>query len=218
MFREEESKRVVLERWPEGGEEMKFRLVYDGELPSEQRGPAAVKQQIRRQFHPQLRSLWEQHPWLSDKTKDRSPDRRTVDKIAAAYNKCGFNFVPLVRESNGMACRLEILVLLRKEPYRVFTGGGDLDNRIKTLIDGLRMPGNNCTELAGAVPEAGEDPFFCLLDDDKLIYEFNVTTDRLLAPVRPEQAARDVVTIIHVHITNTDRSEIMALSQGFGLV
>jgi hypothetical protein len=143
---------------------MKFRLVYDGKLPPEKQGQAEVKHRIRRQFHPQLRTLWESHPALSDMMKDRSPNRRTVEKIAGDYNRCGFNFVPLVREKNWLACRLDILVLMREEPHRVFAGNerGDLDNRIKTLIDGLRMPGQ-CSELVGAVPSSGEDPFSAFL-------------------------------------------------------
>lgn len=216
MFRD--SHHFLLERWPAGeAEDVKFRLVYDGILPSEQRAPAAVKQQMRQTFHPQLRTLWAQHPALSDMTRDRTPDRRTVDKIGADYNNWGFNFVPLVRVKNQMACRLGILVLLREPPYQVFTGRpqGDLDNRIKSLLDGLRMPRQR-GELADTHPGADEDPFFCLLEDDTLISEFTVTTDRLLAPVRPDQGERDVVAVIDVEITNLDRSAIAAAGEGFG--
>jgi hypothetical protein len=38
------------------------------------------------------------------------------------------------------ACELDILLLRRQEPYRAFDPVGDLDGRVKTLIDGLRMP------------------------------------------------------------------------------
>jgi len=196
----------VLERWPAPEDEgVKFRLVYDGELPSEQRSTAFTKHTIRKQLHPQLKALWEQDPLLSHIGRDTLSGTQKIDLLADDFAMCGYRFVPLVRQIAYTACRLDILVLLRDEPFSVFSGGsrnaGDLDNRIKTLIDGLRMP-RQCSELAGEPPAAGENPFFCLLDDDRLVYEFTVRSDRLLAPPRPDQAVRDVVAIIGVHVTN----------------
>jgi hypothetical protein len=49
-----------------------------------------------------------------------------------------------------------------------------------------------------AKPESGEDPFFCLLEDDNLITEIKVTTDRLLVPQREAEGVHDVVLMIHV--------------------
>lgn len=56
---------------------------------------------------------------------------------------------------------------------------GDLDNRLKTLIDALRFPGTP-QEAGGANPQAGEDPFFCLLEKDDYVTGLTVETDRLL--------------------------------------
>jgi hypothetical protein len=39
---------------------------------------------------------------------------------------------------------------------------------------------DNVSELGGASATPDEDPFFCLLEDDSLITEVNITTDRLL--------------------------------------
>jgi hypothetical protein len=56
---------------------------------------------------------------------------------------------------------------------------GDLDNRIKTLLDALKIP--NDKELpSGAKPSGTENPFFCLLEDDSLITHIRIITDRLL--------------------------------------
>ena len=41
---------------------MEFRLTYEGEIKSS--GSPAHKHEIREKFHPQLKSLWEQHPTL----------------------------------------------------------------------------------------------------------------------------------------------------------
>jgi hypothetical protein len=76
------------------------------------------------------------------------------------------------------------------------------------------MPGQ-LTELGGEQPQAGEDPFYCLLEDDKSIFEFNVKTDRLLAPPKNGEATRDVVAIISVHVMTDERSELFGLSAGF---
>ncbi len=55
-------------------------------------------------------------------------------------------------------------------------------------------------------PQAGEDPFYCLLEDDNLITTLSVTTDRLL--VSPANS-NEVFLLIHVvtefthqHFTN----------------
>ena len=58
---------------PDGAEQMKFRLIYDGPLQPSQRDPehgqedplAIHKQKIRKVFHGQLKRLWETHPFLS---------------------------------------------------------------------------------------------------------------------------------------------------------
>lgn len=53
-------------------------------------------------------------------------------------------------------------------------------------------------EVAGANPEVDEDPFFCLLQDDSLITDVRITTDRLLIPPEPEERIHDVCLVIHV--------------------
>lgn len=205
---------------PERDDDVKFKLVYDGPLPSEDRAGAPLKQRIRSYFHPQLRLLWNEHPSLVPYLRQKpAPSRRQVDSIADAYAKGPFRIVPLVRLANRMSCRLDIQVLLRKEPYQVFSGDerGDLDNRIKTLIDGLRAP-RQVNELGNAVPTADENPFFCLLEDDKVVYEFAVKADRLYAGPTPGQNERDVVAIIGVHVTTAERHEISSDCAGFGYV
>ncbi len=59
---------------------------------------------------------------------------------------------------------------------------GDIDNRLKTLLDSFTMPDQNQTPDGS--PDTGETPFFCLLEDDKLITGLAVKTDRLLRDAR----------------------------------
>jgi hypothetical protein len=73
---------------------------------------------------------------------------------------------------------------------------GDLDNRIKTLIDALRRP-RNATELKGnEVPLDGEDPFYCLLEEDKLVTGLAVETDTLLDPPKGEADEQSLVKLV----------------------
>ena len=69
--------------------------------------------------------------------------------------------------------------------------------RIKVLFDALRVPTDN--EIRGFTPEQDEVPFMCLLEDDSLISEFKVTTDRLLTPAGSGgHPNSDAQLVIHV--------------------
>jgi hypothetical protein len=90
---------------------------------------------------------------------------------------------------------LDILFLRRDQPGGVVRHGGDVDNRIKVLLDGLRMP-DRVEELGGLAIDADENPFYCLLEDDKLITEVNITTDRLLVPRDSNEHIHEVLLVI----------------------
>jgi hypothetical protein len=79
-----------------------------------------------------------------------------------------------------LVAELEILFLRPEEPGHVVTQGGDIDDRLKTLLDALRMPKNPSEPPPGDAPTDGENPFFCLLEDDNLVTRVALTTDRLL--------------------------------------
>src|SRR5206468_1768300 len=77
---------------------------------------------------------------------------------------------------------------------------GDIDNRLKTLFDALRIP-NNADETKGyPTPSADETPFYCLLADDKLISKVSVETDILLEPSSEGVGENDVRLIITVSL------------------
>ncbi len=63
---------------------------------------------------------------------------------------------------------------------------GDIANRLKPLFAALKRPGSK-DEFGGAEPKAGEDPFFVLLDDDRLITHVAVETDTLLQPITGDE-------------------------------
>ena len=180
---------ILLQPPPEAeGTEMEFRLVYRGPLAAQGSGDsrAKEKQAIRKALHPQLRELWSQN-------RDRLGD---PSKAAEDFSRCGFRFCPVIAKRHVLGCSIDILFLRRDAPGQLIRSGGDIDNRIKVLFDGLRMP-QECGELAGASPQADEDPFFCLLQDDSIITEVHVTTDRLLIPLSGGHV-HDVELVIRV--------------------
>jgi hypothetical protein len=185
-----------------GGDMLEFRLIYQGPLHSD--GRTKEKHLIRKQFHGQLTELWRVHPFLSwaDKPHSVYGDRSYLQQLADQYARLGYRFVPLIQDDGKgriVTCELDILFLRRDNPgYLLLRGGGDIDNRIKTLFDGLKMP--DCLNDLGGFdnPAADEDPFFVLVQDDKLITALNVTTDRLVLPPDRPQYPHDVVLIVHV--------------------
>jgi len=165
---------------------MNFRLVYEGPLKAS-RG-AADKQTLRRYFQPQLREL------MNRKAMAHIKRLVVMEHQSITFVKQGdFKFAPIFTEKLEHVVKLNITMLTPEEPGRVVTQGGDLDNRLKTLFDALRVP--KVGELpSGDTPSEDEQPFFCLLEDDALISAVSVETDRLLRPV----GQSDVVLIIQV--------------------
>jgi hypothetical protein len=213
---------------------MRFRLTYDGELRASQRDAlpqqynrlAQHKQAIRKVFHRQLKRLWTTNKFLRGRREDaskKSADHRPVsdggaywtgedhervplwEAVARKYEESGYRFVPLVTPHISLLCSLRILFLRRDIPGSVISAG-DLDNRIKTLIDTLRRP-QGANELRGnETPAEGENPFFCLLADDKLVSHLEVDTDTLLEPLTGDEEAdlRQVRVVITVELKPYD--------------
>ena len=100
--------------------------------------------------------------------------------MASHYSYLGTppkRFLPIVCDEFHLACALDILLLCKE--LSPIIQAGDLDNRIKTLFDALRIP------KLGEDMSGDEDPLYCLMTDDKLISELRVTADHLFA--EPDQ-------------------------------
>lgn len=160
---------------------MQFHLHYSGPLRVSAR--PIVKQEIRRVFHPQLREVWEHTPALERESLLKDPEGENPFSVIKRVG--GFRFAPLVCDELKLVAELSILLLRPIHTGAVIDKGGDIDNRLKTLFDALRYP-NATKELPpNDSPGEGEDPFFCLLDDDARIVDVRVIADRYLkAPSR----------------------------------
>jgi hypothetical protein len=107
-------------------------------------------------------------------------------------------FVPLITHVREAHCRLGLRLYRRQRPGEIISRDADLDNRLKTLFDALRMPHTD-DELPQGVP-LGESPFFCLLDDDALITKVSIETFGLLTPPGPGENENYVELDIAVEI------------------
>ena len=124
-----------------------------------------------------MRALW-QHELMATHGKYLDPNYKPDDCLI--LEEVGpFRFAPLVTDKLSTLAKLDVLLLRPEPPGHLFRHGGDIDNRVKTLVDALRMP--SLQELPdGDAPRDGEDPFFCLLKDDALVTRLAVDTDTLL--------------------------------------
>jgi hypothetical protein len=195
---------------------MKFTLTYEGELRSND--DYRRKWEIRKYFHPQLEELWRIAPplqavrkfqflpkggWWNIEIHHSQPDERTPPRnqdelinLLEPLTVDNRGFFPLVRNSLALQCGLKILFLRKEEPGRVYQGG-DLDNRLKTLLDALSVP--NGDQIVDDPTLDG--PIYCLLEDDELVKRLSVDTQRLLSRPNSSQHEVHLVIEVDVHVT-----------------
>jgi hypothetical protein len=194
---------------------MEFHLIYSGELlKSAGNTDRRVweKHSIRRYMHSQLKNLWETHPSLKshaartvaiDENGDHlHPEEPFLSQLAKVHEKAGMGFIPIMTEANGLVCELDILLLRPEGPGSITNSAGDIDNRIKTLIDALRVPRDKGEMRRKVADDPDPNPMYCLMQDDKLISSLRVKTDRLLFP--QGQSGHEAVVIIRVSPAQID--------------
>jgi hypothetical protein len=203
---------------------MKFRLTYEGVVRPTGNEPygqptdplAPHKQKIRREFHRQLKHLWSvdrvlstrrvapKHFGKTDAERNRiasllDPNGQIplADAVSMLYREFDYEFVPLIREEWSLLCSLDILFLRRDFPGPGVISAGDIDNRVKTIIDTLRRPRTQ-QELVSddMTPGAGETPFFVLMEDDNQVSHLSVEADRLLTEPVGDTAAQNYAKVI----------------------
>jgi hypothetical protein len=95
----------------------------------------------------------------------------------------GKRFWFLISEYLATVVDLNITILMPHNVGRIIYNGGDIDNRIKTLFDALRVPA-----AASEIPSSdsfnyGTSGMYCLLQDDKLINRVSIRSYRDQAPM-----------------------------------
>lgn len=199
---------------------MRFRLVYHGALPaSANRAKPEDVARIRRELSPQLEYLWQTHhalkvlrtqAWrmkplsrmdtfnaivsgLTPQMEAQRQPEKWVD-LCAPIPVDQKLYTPLVREVLHLNCELNILFLRQDDPGKLITQGGDIDGRIKCLLDALRMP----SKAEQALFPPSEDKLWCLMESDSLVSALNVETDRLLFPA--SEKPNEVHLVIEVSL------------------
>ena len=175
---------------------MRFTLYYRGRLPSQGRKNSKrlvqSKCEIRNALMPQLRDAWEQLPL---------DDKQWLDpayRYGALHEVGGQRFSAIVNEKHHAIADLKILFLRPAGPGGLVGQGGDLDNRIKTLLDALSIPKEE--QLSDKFSHDQCDGIsHCLLEDDSLISGLSIEVDRLFDP----QAPKEVLLVISVRIRRT---------------
>jgi hypothetical protein len=189
---------------------LKFTLTYEGVLRtgtsrgSDGRSPADRKQALRLHFHHQLRRFWQVNDFLrgwARKTDTLSHERMEEFLKRTSPSICGMQFVPLVSRSVCVDCWIDFRIL---RPGHDMVNAPDIDNQIKVLFDGLKMPKTQ-DEIGGryaSSPDETASPMYVLLEDDSLVYKITSTQDELLQPVSGNQNVdkNDVRVLVDVHI------------------
>jgi len=197
-----------------GEDEMEFAFIlrYQGPLPTCSRTESRGKEKevIRKYLSPQLRDLWEHHRGLKTNLLSAMETPKTIKGSvlndvsggrSTGYGHLpirGWKFIPLVVRARGWVCDLKILFLRRQAPGDLIQGG-DIDNRIKTLFDGLRIP-HDASSVTRDRAENQDEHCFCLLEDDALITSYSIESERLWGPVGDEANESDVELSIRVQI------------------
>ena len=148
---------------------------------------------------PNMQEFYNSRKGMSEDEERVELEQFGLNHLGEKWQRCGYKFIPLVTEDLFLRCSLDFLVLRPEEP-RLIMQSGDLDAKIKTVFDALRLP-SNLAETGGTGPQEDETPFYCLLEDDKLISEIRVTSDELLLlPKERAVNAHDVFLVIHVRL------------------
>jgi|ERR1035437_126645 hypothetical protein len=170
---------------------MQFCLRYTGRLRSNDN--AAGKHAIRSELHAQVKALCSSEalaPTFEANERDVREERGKPLFVDHGTKRYRF----LISEYLATVVDLRITLLVPHKIGGVVHNGGDIDNRIKTLLDALRVPA-----VASEIPRSDAfdysgDGMYCLLQDDKLINRLAIQTYQDYAPTN----ADDVTAIIEL--------------------
>jgi hypothetical protein len=205
-------------------EVMKFHLVYSGRLSSGSTPKPNEARDIRDQLSPQLKRLWETHralqvlgssSWVRGAgarpvfllpspspfdemqlVEEEELHKQGLVNLCAPLQIAEKHYIPLVRKTLDLNCSLEILFLRKGDPGALVTQDGDIDNRMKVLLDALKMPS---PDNAQKYPQS-ESPTYCLMESDSLVQGLDIDTDRLLFPQTQDEKEVHLVIEVTVHV------------------
>lgn len=137
---------------------MDYKFFYRGNIPSN--GNSKQKGNIREILNPQIKKVWDVEAYKTLLNKRKSSNK--FDSMCVTTS--GAKYLPLISSETKLYCHLEIEYYTKNEMRFVFADG-DIDNRVKTLFDGLRAPSSPQEKTY----ENNNDIYYTMLEDDKLI-------------------------------------------------
>jgi len=181
---------------------MEFTLHYRGPLKaaSQKNKRKDHKHHLRQHFHKQLKTLWNL-PQLKSSKEFLKTGPPAEGEIALLQPLGQFQFAPLVAKQLHLVASVEVLMLRPEPEGRIFVRGGDIDNRLKTLLDALKIPNEEAALPSGASPSPDELPFYCLLEDDSLVTNIDIKTAHWLEP--EVQDSEEVALLLRIRTKAT---------------
>ena len=144
---------------------------------------------------------------------DVLPNQWHVSTRLSSYIEVdGRKYLPLVRNTFKTTSSLDILFLRKTGIGKLIGSGGDLDNRIKTLFDGLRVPKEGEVKPKIEFDRESKE-MFCLLEDDSLITDFSVKTDKLLARSGDDESEVLLIIDVTVKVSHLTSNNLGFLSE-----
>ncbi|GMO78815.1 hypothetical protein BwDG23_48470 [Bradyrhizobium ottawaense] len=177
---------------------MKFRLIFEGAIPPRPRATLSQLHDIRLKLAPQLETLWSFEPLAREKNSWLQHPGSEPRGYAILEQRGTSLFAPLISKRNDLQCELDVTFLRQQAPGQLIGDGGDIDNRVKTLLDALSVPPPAQADFFSTI--GPNRPIYCLLQDDGLVIKLTVETDRLL---RPAADKYDLFAILHVTVRAT---------------
>lgn len=119
---------------------------------------------MRRSFSAQLEKVWGKAPFETLKEWEDTAFAAGAPKFTRAVS--GQTFVPLYGRDVGVGVDLDITLLTGMPVRKAVISAGDLDNRVKRIIDALRVP-NGQGEMSHKLSPGGR--YYCLMEDDDAV-------------------------------------------------
>ncbi len=142
---------------------MEIILTYKGIIPANNK-PLDAVWKMRKSFDTQLKKLWGKEPFaVLKKWEDTNFTTGVKDFRRIIDNQ---TFLPLYGKTISVGVNLDITLLTGMHEQSPILKSGDLDNRIKRVIDALRAPQQK-GELYGDLKE--NKRWHCLLEDDDAV-------------------------------------------------
>jgi hypothetical protein len=178
---------------------MELTLRYRGDLLGAQsKNGLKSKQAVRLALSPQIGDFWGRDPRfnfhdlkslrIARREKDAfilDPTPQRYADLHFRYDIRGVYYVPLLTAGMRADCSLSVRFHRPQDAGSIIYAGGDLDNRLKTLFDALRMP-KDSSEVDPYEPMSNPgldaERVFCLLEGDELITRLTIESKRLLGP------------------------------------